>query len=106
MSIFTVRKPRKFERTSRFSNERKEYIEQRKRQIMREEGMLPVEDLHAEELIRGKFFDSTTHVRRRREKEADEGPDYRSKRLVKILVWMILLVVLLGWLIKSVYFVN
>ena len=104
MSIFTVEKPKRFERTNRFSNERKEFLEKRKRQIMLEEGMLPMEELKAEELLRGKFLDSTTHVRRRREKEADEGPNYRSKRIVRILVWMIVLVVLLYWLINSVYF--
>ena len=55
-SIFSVQKPKHFERQPRFGNERKEYIEQRKRQIMREEGLLPMEKDHAEELIRGKFF--------------------------------------------------
>ncbi|MBP5346571.1 MAG: hypothetical protein J6Y99_10195 [Bacteroidales bacterium] len=104
MSIFTVQKPKRFERTPRYSNERKEYIEQRKRQIMRENGMLPVEDMNAEELIRGKFIEGTTHVRRRREKEEEEGPSYRSKRLVKMLVWLIVLVMLLQWLIKEVFF--
>ena len=104
MSIFTVEKPKRFERQPRFGNERKEYLEQRKRQIMREEGLLPMEQDHAEELIRGKFFESTSHVRRRQEKEADEGPNYRSKRLVRMLVWLIVLVVLLHWLIKTVYF--
>ena len=103
MSIFTVDKPKRFERKPRFVNERKEYIEERKRKILREEGILPTEDMKAEELIRGKFFDSTTHLRRRREKEQEEGPNYRSKRLVKLLVWLIVLVVLLHWLIKSVY---
>ena len=104
MSIFTTEKPRHFERTPHFNNERREYLEQRKRQIMREEGLLPVEEMNAEELLRGKFIESTTHVRRRREKEEDEGPNYRSKRLVKIIVWLIVLVVLFHWLIKSVYF--
>lgn len=70
---------------------------------MREEGLLPLEEMKAEELIRGKFFESTTHVRRRREKEEDEGPNYRSKRIVKMLVWLILMVVLFHWLFKSVY---
>ena len=104
MSIFTVQKPKRFERTPRYSNERKEYIEQRKRQIMRENGMLPVEEMNAEELIRGKFIEGTTHVRRRREKEEEEGSNYRTKRLVKMLVWLIVLVMLLQWLIKEVFF--
>ena len=104
MSIFTVQKPKRFERTPRYSNERKDYIEQRKRQIMRENGMLPVEEMNAEELIRGKFIEGTTHVRRRREKEEEEGSNYRTKRLVKMLVWLIVLVMLLQWLIKEVFF--
>lgn len=103
MSIFTVQKPKRFERTPRYSNERKEYLEKRKRQIMYEEGLLPVEEMKAEEMIRGKFIDSTTHVRRRREKEEDEGPNYRSKRIIKMLVWLILMIVLFHWLFKSVY---
>lgn len=103
MSIFTTSKPKRFERTPRYSNERKEYLEQRKRQIMREEGLLPIEEMKAEEIIRGKFFESTTHVRRRREKEEEEGPNYRSKRIVKMLVWLIVMVVLFHWLFKSVY---
>lgn len=103
MSIFTTEKPKRFERIPRYSNERKEYLEKRKRQIMQEQGLLPVEEMKAEEMLRGKFFESTEHVRRRREKEADEGPNYRSKRIVRMLVWLIVLVVLLHWLVKSVY---
>ncbi|MBP5716086.1 MAG: hypothetical protein J6W69_03115 [Bacteroidales bacterium] len=104
MSIFSVEKPKRFERKPYFGNERKEYLEKRKRQIMREEGLLPPEELKAEEMLRGKFFEGTTHVRRRREKEADEGPNYRTKRLVKMLVWLIVLVMLLHWLLNEVYF--
>lgn len=102
-SIFTVSKPKRFERTPRYSNERKEYLEQRKRMIMRQEGLLPIEDMKAEEMLRGKFFESTTHVRRRREKEEEEGSNYRSKRIVKMLVWLILMVVLFHYLFTSVY---
>ena len=104
MSIFTTEKPKRFERKPRFSNERAEYLERRKRQIMQEEGLLPLEEMKAEELLRGKFFEATTHVQRRREKEADEGPGYRTRRLIKMLVWLILLIVVFHWLIKSVYF--
>lgn len=101
MSIFTTEKPRRFERQSRFSNERKEYIESRKRAILREEGMLPVEEMNAEEMIRGKFVQGTTHLRRLKEKEEEEGVTDRSKRWVKIAVWLIVMVVLFGWLVRS-----
>ncbi len=70
---------------------------------MREEGLLPMEDMKAEELLRGKFVEGTTHLRRRKEKDEDAGPGAKSKRVVKMLVWLIVLVVLLHWLIKSVY---
>ena len=104
MSIFTTEKPRRFERVSRFNNERKEYIESRKRMIMRQEGLLPMEDMKAEELLRGKFVEGTTHLKRRKEKDEESGPGAKNKRLVKMLVWLIVLVVLLHWLVKSVYF--
>lgn len=102
MSIFTTEKPRRFERQSRFSNERKEYLESRKRAIMREEGLLPAEEMKAEELIRGKFIEGTTHLRKLKEKEAEDGSD-KNKRWVKMAVWLIVLVVLIVWLVRSAY---
>ncbi len=103
MSIFTTRKPKHFQRQYRFANERKEYIESRRRAIMFENGQLPMEDMKAEELLHGKFVNGTTHLRRRLEKDGD-NPDAKKKRYVKMAVWLVVLVVLLYWLVKTVYF--
>lgn len=103
MSIFTVEKPRRFERRNYFNNERKEYLEKRKRAIMREEGLLPDEELRAEELLRGKFVQGTTHLKRRLENDAEDD-DAKSKRWVKLALWVILLTVLFYVLAKNVYF--
>lgn len=102
MSIFTVEKPRRFDRKPYFNNERKEYLEKRKRAIMRQEGLLPMEELTGEELIRGKFVQGTTHLRRRMEQDAEE-PDAKQKRWSKLMLWIIILVVLFVWLIREVY---
>ncbi|MBQ0056624.1 MAG: hypothetical protein KBT20_03105 [Bacteroidales bacterium] len=103
MSIFTVEKPRRFQRENRFSNERKEYLEARRRIILHEEGILPTEELKAEEIIRGKFIEGTTHLRRRKEREEEEGTRDKSKRWVKMGVWLIVMVVLFVWLFRSIY---
>lgn len=102
MSIFTVEKPRRFERQSRFGNERKEYLEARKRAIMREEGLLPTEELSGEELIRGKFVQGTTHLRRRVEQDCDDK-NAKQNRFSKLMLWLIILGVLFGWLLREVY---
>jgi len=102
MSIFTVEKPRRFERRNYYNNERKEYLEARKRAIMREEGMLPTEELSGEELIRGKFVQGTTHLRRRMEQDGDDK-NAKQSRFSKLMLWLIILIVFFGWLLRQVY---
>lgn len=102
MSIFTVEKPKRFERRPYFNNERKEYLEKRKRAIMREEGLLPTEELTGEELVRGKFIQGTSHLKRRLERDEGER-DAKQKRLVKLVLWLIILTVFFGWLLREVY---
>jgi len=102
MSIFTVEKPRRFERKPYFSNERKEYLEKRRRIVLQEEGLLPMSELSGEDLIKGKFLEGTTHLKRRMEQDADET-NPKQKRLQKLLLWSIILIVLFVWLVREVY---
>lgn len=99
-TIFTVNKPKKFEHTRRFGNERKEYLEARVRKVKREMGLLPDEELKAEEVIRGTFIQGTTHLRRRKERDADDPDAGKKNRYVKLGVALILLCVVFYYLIK------
>ena len=96
-TIFTTSKPRRFERKPYFSDERKEWLEARVRK--REMGELPDEELRAEEVIRGTFIEGTKHLKRRKEKDEEEGGS-RSNRYVKLGVALILLCVVFYYLIK------
>lgn len=98
-TIFSTTKPRHFERKNHFGNERREWLEARVRKVKREMGELPDEELKAEEVIRGTFIEGTTHLKRRKEKEADEGVT-RNNRYVKLGVAILLLVIVFYYLIK------
>lgn len=99
-SIFSVSKPKKFEHTRRFGNERKEYLDARVRKIKREMGLLPDEEFRPEESIRGTFAQGTTHLRRRLERDADNPDATKTNRYVKLGVALILLSVVFYYLIK------
>ena len=98
-TIFTTSKPRRFERKPYFSDERKEWLEARVRKVKREMGELPDEELRAEEVIRGTFIEGTKHLKRRKEKDEEEG-GLRSNRYVKLGVALILLCIVFYYLIK------
>ena len=98
-TIFTTNKPRRFERKPYYSNERKEWLEARVRKVKREMGELPDEELKAEEVIRGTFVEGTRHLKRRKEREEEEG-GARSNRYVKLGVALILLCIVFYYLIK------
>lgn len=99
-TIFTTSKPKKFEHKSPFAaNERKQWLEARVRKIKREMGELPDEEVRAEEVIRGTFIEGTKHLKRRKEKEADEGTS-TGNRYVKLGVAIVLLVIVFYHLIK------
>ena len=98
-TIFTTRKPRKFQHTPRFSDPRKEALEARIRKVKREMGLLDEGELKPEETLRGTFAKGTTHLRRRLEKEDDEAP---KNRYVKLAVWLIILTVLLIWIFRTI----
>lgn len=98
-TIFSTNKPRHFERKPYFSNERKEWLEARVRKVKREMGELPDEELKAEEVIRGTFIEGTHHLKRRKEREEEEGST-QTNRYVKLGVALILLCIIFYYLIK------
>lgn len=99
-TIFTTRKPKRFEHTPRFSDPRKEALEACIRKAKRELGMLEQDELKPEETLRGTFVKGTTHLRRRQEREEADGAP--SNRYVKLAVWLIVLTVLLIWIFRTV----
>lgn len=102
-TIFTTAKPKKFEHKSRFTNERKEFLESRIRKVKREMGLLPEEEYRAEEIIRGTFVQGTTHLKRRMEQELDEGETRQSaltKRYIKLAISIMLLSIIFYYLVK------
>lgn len=99
-TIFSTSKPKKFEHHSYIQkNERKQWLEARVRKVKREMGELPDEELRAEEVIRGTFVEGTKHLKRRKEKEADDGSN-PSNRYVKLAVAIVLLIIVFYHLIK------
>lgn len=65
--MFSMRKPRRFNHSYIYVDERKEKLEKMQESAKRELGMLPEKEFSPED-IRGKFFEQTKHVRRRRER--------------------------------------
>ena len=66
MGMFTMRKPRGFQHNYIYVNERKEKLHKMTENAKRELGMIPEKEFSPED-IRGKFVESTTHLRRRKE---------------------------------------
>lgn len=98
-TIFSTQKPRRFERKNYFGNERKEWLEARVRKVKREMGELPDEEWRAEESIRGTFIEGTRHLKRRKERDEEEGTG-KNNRYVKLGVALILLCIVFYYLIK------
>lgn len=100
-SIFKTQKPKRFEIKSHYSgNERRDYLESRKRAIMHEQGLISDDQMPAEELLRGRFVEGTTHLRRRIDKNEGD-PEANKKRMVKLGVWLLVAVVILIWLFRE-----
>ena len=97
MGMFTVREPRRFEHKYIYYDERKEKLAKIEERAKRELGMLPQEDFNPES-IRGKFLDSTTHVKRQKE---NGGPRISFQVAVILIV---LLTVLMFWLLNGKLF--
>lgn len=66
MGMFTMRKPRGFNHPYIYVDERKEKLAKMEESAKRELGMLPPKEFSPED-IRGKFVESTTHLKRRKE---------------------------------------
>lgn len=64
--MFNVREPRRFEHKYIYVDERKERLAKIEERAKRELGMLPEDEFNPES-IRGKFVQSTTHLKRRKE---------------------------------------
>ena len=92
MGIFNQRKPRGFQHQYIYVDERKERLREMEERAKRELGMLPEKAATAEERIRGKIVEQTTHVKRKQENDAPVP----TKRLILILalLGMILYVLL------------
>ena len=67
MGMFKSEKPRAFSHQYIYVDERKEKLAKIEENAKRDLGILPPKELTAEERIRGKFVESTTHLRRRKE---------------------------------------
>lgn len=66
MGMFTMRKPRGFNHSYIYVDERKEKLAKMEEDAKRELGMLPEKEFSPED-IRGKFVEGTTHLKRRKE---------------------------------------
>lgn len=69
MGLFAQKKPRGFQHQWIYVDERKEKLQKIEEKAKRELGMLPPEEKTAEERIRGKFVEQTTHLKRRKGKK-------------------------------------
>ena len=67
--MFKTEKPRAFNHQYIYVDERKERLAKIEEKAKRDLGMLPPEELSAEERIRGKFVEGTKHLKRRKESE-------------------------------------
>lgn len=66
MGMFAMRKPRGFNHSYTYVDERKEKLAKMEENAKRDLGMLPEKEFSPED-IRGKFIEGTTHLKRRKE---------------------------------------
>ena len=97
MSLFKQREPRRFQHNYIYYDERKEKLRKIEEKAKRELGMLPEEEFNPES-IRGKFVESTTHLKRRKE---NGGP--RISFPVAIVLIVLLTILLLNLLSGSLF---
>ena len=67
MGMFKSGKPRAYSHQYIYVNERKEKLNKIEENAKRDLGILPPQESTAEERIRGKFVESTKHLKRRKE---------------------------------------
>ena len=83
MGMFAMRKPRSFNHSYIYVDERKEKLAKMEENAKRDLGMLPEKEFSPED-IRGKFIEGTTHLKRR--KESGRKPMHLGIILVVIAV--------------------
>lgn len=93
MGIFKTREPRRFAHQYIYVDERKEHLKEIEERAKRDLGMLAPKELTAEERVRGKMVEQTTHLKRKKENESS----LTTKRLLIILA---LLVLIFLWLLR------
>ena len=67
MGMFKSEKPRAYSHQYIYVNERKEKLNKIEENAKRDLGILPTQESTTEERIRGKFVESTKHLKRRKE---------------------------------------
>ena len=87
MGMFAMRKPRGFNHSYIYVDERKEKLAKMEENAKRDLGMLPEKEFSPED-IRGKFIEGTTHLKRR--KESGRKPMHLGIILVVISVSLVL----------------
>ena len=88
MGMFAMRKPRGFNHSYIYVDERKEKLAKMEENAKRDLGMLPEKEFSPED-IRGKFIEGTTHLKRR--KESGRKPMHLGIILVVMAVLIYLL---------------
>ena len=88
MGFFKQRKPRGFNHQYNYVDERRERLKEMEERAKRELGLIPQAEKTAEERIRGKFVDQTTHLKRQQER----GGASSSKWLIIIAVLLVALI--------------
>lgn len=88
MGFFNQRKPRGFSHQYIYIDERRERLKAMEERVRRELGMVPEAEKTAEERIRGKFVEQTSHLKRQQEK----GKPSSSKWLIIIAVLLVALI--------------
>ncbi|MCR5574693.1 MAG: hypothetical protein K6F78_07730 [Bacteroidaceae bacterium] len=86
MGMFSVRKPRGFHHNWIYVDERKEKLAKIEENAKRELGMLPPKEFDPED-IRGKFSESTTHLKRYKEK-GSKSNNAMIIFLIIVLLWV------------------
>lgn len=97
MGMFSVREPRRFEHKYIYYDERKEKLDRIEENARRDLGMLQEKKFNPEE-IRGKFLESTTHLKRRKE---NGGPRMDIRFSVVLIAALIFV---LHWIITGEFF--
>ena len=87
MGIFSQRSPRGFQHQYIYVDERKEKLQEIEERAKRELGMTAPKELTAEERLRGKIVEQTTHLKRRKE----NGSAITTKRILLILALLVVI---------------